>query len=223
MSDLPIYKCCEHCASPCFMADEHELACIKGCIPYASTRQPEEGSMSQPDTENIAAEALQETLEFERAQWEHERKHMRAEIDAGDFVSREDENFIVSQAAQIGHDLVHEELALLDDSSTEEAVEALSLVFKRYIDGMPTPSKAHLKAEVQIGQRDLAIVIRERSILASHLDSMGIDPVALIAAKDAEDQDFISTIMAGFSNPFDQQMSAGFTDDEIEADEDPDA
>jgi len=223
MSDLPIYKCCEHCASPCFMADEHELACIKGCIPYAATRQSGDEIMSTPNTENVPAEALEEMLEFERARHEEEVERLMKEIRAGDEVGEEDERFIVAQAAQIGHDLIHEEMAVLEDSSTEEAVDAITRVFMRYLDGIPTPSKMALRVEGEICQRNLAVVLRERSILASHLDSMGIDPVALIAAKDAEDQDFISTIMAGFSNPFDQQMSAGFTDDEIEADDDPDS
>jgi hypothetical protein len=181
------YLCCIHCGPGCPNNDEHDLACPKGCLPYA--HQQEDENMSE--TENIAATALEETLEFEREQWVIERDALTDENARLASLVRTLDGFVLDTTKRLA-------AALYIAEEDSNALECFQMFFQAYLDTMPTPSKMdmqeHLEEHID-GEREVRAAL---NALGSHLVELGYDPDEIIAAKQKADQDFLSTLLSGF-------------------------
>lgn len=224
------YMCCRHCEPGCPSFNDHDLTCILGCLPYA-INQEEDKEMTQPlsseppwyaektpATENIPAEALEETLEFERAQWQTERENLISNLaDMSDMIQKLD-NFILDSVVTMGQSLRAVQDEVLDGE------EAIKSIIGNFINEMPTPEKVEMEQHIAEDHWALGQASKNEETLRGFLNDHGYDADAIIEEASKRDHDFLRTLLEGFG-----QMSADFndeaplTDDQIESDEDPDA
>jgi hypothetical protein len=183
------YLCCLHCKPGCFI--EHDLPCIQGCLPYA--RQQEDENMSE--TENIAATALEETLEFEREQWNIERAALSSEnLRLGSLV-RVLDGFILDTTKRLA--------AALYIAEDEDAMEIFERFFQTYLDQMPTPSKIDMEDHLDMHHTEGAEIKYAVDALGSRLVELGLDPEEVISEKQQADEDFVRTLLQGFNTKTD--------------------
>jgi len=147
--------------------------------------------------ENIPAEALQEALEFERAQHEIVTEERDLLIDS----MRRTNKFILDSVIAMGVEITKAREGLMSGG------EAFSKFFSDYLDHMPTPSRMDLEDHLRddhllAGDRENAV-----SALSDALTNLGIDPDAIIEAHQEEEQRFIQTLLGGFLDPEDDSGS----------------
>jgi hypothetical protein len=192
-------------------------------LPYARKQEDETvtetpwfAEKTTSDTpENIPAEALEEILEFERARWDEERAELIEGFDKASALSKMLDEFILSTAMNLGAMIY----GVRRGSSSAE--DALDLFFTEFLDQMPTPSKIDLQEHLD---EDHALAVentRDAQALVDFLVNQGYDPEEIIAEKRQADTDFIKTILGGMMSA--SEAMEHLSDDEIEADDDPDS
>lgn len=187
------YICCIHCGPACPSDDEHDLPCIKGCMPYAH-RSKEDENMSE--TENVAATALEETLEFEREQWNIERAALSSEnLRLGSLV-RVLDGFILDTTKRLA-------AALYIAEDDIDALEVFQRFFQTYLDTMPTPSKIDMEEHLDMHHDEEAEIKYAVDALGSRLVELGLNPDEVIAEKQQADEDFVRTLLQGFNTKTD--------------------
>lgn len=209
--DQPTYMCCKHCEPVCPSNNEHELTCIRGCLPYTSTRQNRDEKMNQPSSEtpwfaekttsdipeNVPAEALQEMLDFERARWAEEKEEMALAIEhAGEMVQAFDD-YILNSIVNIGA------LMSATDAGILEPEDALKRILGGFINDLPTPRVMDMQKHLDDDHKYTNEVVLSADILAEFLVSKGFDPDLIIAEKKQENEDFIKTLIDGFRTKHD--------------------
>jgi hypothetical protein len=180
-------------------------------MPY--TRQEEDENMStdeQPMTtenipQNIPAEALQETLEFERARWQEERGTLLDDLnqlmDANGALDTFVNDLVINVAVAIK--------GVADGEVSAD--ETLAHLWLDLLNHMPTPSKMALQQHLDSDHEFQAEQAFRLDALSAHLEQMGINPEDVVDAKQEADRQFLRTIIGG--------MAAGLQP----TDEDPDA
>ncbi len=180
-------------------------------MPY--TRQEEEKPMTDlpRNTDdipgNVPAEALEEILEFERAQWEEERADLNSRLEAMGKISKVLDEFVLSTTMNLGGMLS----AIKADEIDPE--DAITNFFANFLDQMPTPSKLDLQEHLDDDHQFTNELAYDARAMANYLTNLGYDPEAIVEEAKQADSDFIQTILGGMRSGFDQQMSADFDDE----------
>lgn len=211
------YMCCKHCEPGCPSHNSHDLTCILGCLPYTANQQGDK-EMSQPlsseppyyekkqSPENVPAEALEETLEFERARWEEQREELVSQLsNLMDALSKMD-SFMLDSVVNMGQALRSVQSDLI---SGEDAIKA---IIGNFINEMPTPEKMDLEQHLSDEHFALDEVSRREDYLRGFLNEHGYDPDAIVEDGRTRDQDFLRTLLEGFG-----QQSADFDDEAPDA------
>jgi hypothetical protein len=158
---------------------------------------------------NIPAEALQEMLDFERSRWDEERAALIERVDKSAALAKMLDEFILSTVVNLG-------AMVYSVRGGKDAEDALDLFFTEFLDHMPTPSKIDLQEHLD---EDHALAVentRDAQALVDFLVTEGYNPEVIIAEKRQADTDFIKTVLGGM-------MTNLISDDELEADDDPDS
>jgi hypothetical protein len=160
--------------------------------------------------ENVPAEALQEMLDFERARWQEEKAEMALAIShAGEMIEAFDD-YILNSIVNIGA------LMSATDAGLLEPEAALKRILGGLINDLPTPKVMDMTRHLDEDHELAAENTRDAQALVDFLITEGYDPEAIIAAKRQADADFIKTVLGGM-------MPNLISDDELEADDDPDS
>jgi hypothetical protein len=147
--------------------------------------------MTKP-TENVPAEALEEALEFERAQREAEREAMTEAIQEARDVADTYADFVTDAVVGLGGSI-----SLLEQLGDQEGANALRSHLTVYLDRMPTPSKVALERDYQQMHQAYHQAEQDRDVFAKALEADGYDPQEVLDEEAAKAEEFIKTLLQG--------------------------
>lgn len=141
---------------------------------------------------NPAVEALSETLEFEREQWQQEREDLLRHLTEARETVGELDWFALSNIVAICSQAID-----LEATENEEGYNAFLQLLATYVDELPTPTKRNLEQRLLDTHAAYHQADNERGIFAATLLASGQDPDAILEAKRQEASEFVRTLVEG--------------------------